>query len=213
MGRAVTSVRAPTKTAGITNAQMVRTQVKFRCSRQAKTPQTASDIILFFSSSVLCFISDSFVFLMDGFGEVSFLQTSGGSLQDLAAKLQRDYLVLFVDCCNSFDPYRLYRASESADSLLRVHVARPFTLYQLRELVLNKLERMIQELGARVVLVSGVGFYCLDDSFDKGEWTVIWAEVFDRLKVLSRDYNLLTLVSDGGAFDGSDCDDCLDAHN
>jgi hypothetical protein len=148
---------------------------------------------------------------MECFGQVSFVEAMGGSLQDWAAKMQTDNLVLYVDCCNSMDPYRLYRVSGSEESLNRVLVARPFTLYQLRELVLNKLEKMVQETGARIVMVSGVGFYGFDDSFDKEEWSVIWSEVYGRLKTLSKDYGLLTLVSDGGASDGPDCQDGVDA--
>jgi len=134
---------------------------------------------------------------MEAFGEVSFVEAIGGSLQDWAAKMQRDSLVLYVDCCNSHDPYRLYKVSGSEDSQNRVLVARPFTLNQLRELVLNKLETMVQSTGARVVMVSGVGYYSPDNSSDRGEWSAIWSEVYARLRALSKDYGLLTLVSDG----------------
>ncbi|MFH0861691.1 MAG: hypothetical protein V1875_01555 [Candidatus Altiarchaeota archaeon] len=148
---------------------------------------------------------------MECFGEVSFVEAGGGSLQDWAARMQKDNLVLYVDCCNSIDPYRLYRVSGSEESLNRVLVARPFTLYQLRELVLNKLEKMVQETGARVVMLSGVGFYGLDDPFDKEEWSVIWSQVYGRLKALAKDYGLLALVSDGGGSYGQDCEDGFDA--
>jgi hypothetical protein len=144
---------------------------------------------------------------MASFGEARLVEA--GSLQDLAAEYQKDHRVLYVDCCNGFDPYRLCRLGGEA-ALERVDVARPFTFYQLRELVLNKLERMVQSTGAKVVLVAGVGFFRLDDPIDPEEYSVIWEEIWERLKSLSKDYGLLTLVSDGGAY-GSDGQDRVDA--
>jgi hypothetical protein len=138
------------------------------------------------------------------FGQVSFVAAQGGSLQDWAARLQSDHRVLFIDCCNSFDPYRLYRVSQSRDCLTRVRVARPFTLYQLRELVLNKLEDALRQGQERVLMVSGVGYFGFDDEVDAKERALIWADVFTRLESLSQGLGLMTLVSDGGVFNGSD---------
>jgi hypothetical protein len=148
---------------------------------------------------------------MASFGEVSLIEAAGGSLQDLAAKYQEEHRVLYIDCCNSFDPYRLYRLAGCGEALERVLVARPFTLYQLRELVLNKLERMVQSSGARVVLVAGVGYFRMDEPIEADEFSAIWGGVWERLKTLSRDYKLLTLVSEGGGSDGPDGQDRVDA--
>lgn len=148
---------------------------------------------------------------MVSFGCISFVEAVGGSLQDLAAEYQKSHKVLYVDCCNSFDPYRLYRVAKDEKALERVEVARPFTLYQLRELILNKLEKMVQSSGASVVMLAGVGFFKMDEPIEAEEFAVVWSDVWERLKALSRDYNLLTLISDGGVFDGSDGSDSIDA--
>jgi len=119
-------------------------------------------------------------------------------LMTLAARIQKRFPVLYVDCANTFDPYVLYRVTRDESVLDRVYVSRPFTIYQLRELVFGKLERAIQRLSAKVLLVSKPDSYELDSPLDKEEYKLIYDRVCGRIKTLTIDYSLLTTVSYGG---------------
>ncbi|MFZ2455071.1 MAG: hypothetical protein WAX07_01155 [Candidatus Altiarchaeia archaeon] len=134
---------------------------------------------------------------MDSFGtvrEVRYVKRDH-ALMMLAAKIQRMFNVLYVDCANTFDPYILYRVTKDESVLDRVYVSRPFTIYQLRELVFGKLERAIQKLSAKVLLVSGPDAYELDSPFDKKEYDLLSERVAGRIKTLTVDYGLLMTVS------------------
>lgn len=141
---------------------------------------------------------------MESFGTVSELRCHGSDqvLMTLAARIQERFPVLYVDCANTFDPYVLYRVTRDESVLDRVYVSRPFTIYQLRELVFGKLERAIQKLSAKVLLVSRPDSYGLDSPLDKGEYDLIQSRVAGRIKTLTIDYSLLTTVSYGGDLHG-----------
>ena len=122
----------------------------------------------------------------------------------LAAKLQDDANVLYIDCRNMFDPHKLFRLTNSEESLNKVFVVRPFTLYQLRELVLKKLEYGIQKLNAKSLIISGLSAFKDDHRIDEEEMESINTRIFERIESLTRDYNLYTVVSWGGIH-GSHC--------
>jgi hypothetical protein len=137
---------------------------------------------------------------MESFGTVSELRChrSDTVLMTLAAKLQERFSVLYVDCANTFDPYVLYRVTRDESVLDRVYVSRPFTIYQLRELVFGKLERAIQKLSAKVLLVSRPDSFEADSPLDEAEYKLLSERVAGRIKTLTVDYGLLTTVSYGG---------------
>jgi predicted nucleotidyltransferase component of viral defense system len=141
---------------------------------------------------------------MEKIGEVNEIrcEQSDRKLMYYAAKLQEHNNVLYVDCCNTFDPYLLYRITRDEKVLDKVYVSRPFTVYQLRELIFNKLEKTIQNLSPRALLVPKINCYSADSPLDEEEYTTIFLKVLDRIKTLTKDYNLLTMVSYGGRRDG-----------
>lgn len=108
-------------------------------------------------------------------------------------------IVSYVDCVNSFDPYLVYKVCRDESALDRVHVARPFTVYQLRELVYGKLEGMLQSSGARALIVSGLSGYRADSPLEDEEYESIQERVLERIESLTRDYQLYTVVSCGGS--------------
>jgi hypothetical protein len=128
---------------------------------------------------------------MDSFGTVGEVRyvKSDHALMMLAARMQEMFSVLYVDCANSFDPYVLYRVTRDESVLDRVYVSRPFTSYQLRELVFGKLERVIQKLSAKILLVSKPDSYEADNPFDKGEYNLISERVAGRIKTLASTMN------------------------
>lgn len=143
---------------------------------------------------------------MDSFGTVQEIRCARGDhvLLALAARMQEAFNVLYVDCENTFDPYVLYRVTRDESVLDRVYVSRPFTIYQLRELVFGKLEKAIQKLSAKVLLVSRPDAYEVDSPLDKNEYNLISERVAGRIKTLTVDYGLMTMVSYRGGSNGPD---------
>ncbi len=143
---------------------------------------------------------------MESFGKVTELRGAGTDmkLMALAAKLAKTFNVLYVDCANTFDPYVLYRVTRDEKVLDTVYVSRPFTVYQLRELVYGKLEKAIQKLAARALFVSKPDSYEADSPLDETEYKLIQERVSGRIKTLTTDYCLYTLIAYGGVANGQD---------
>jgi len=137
---------------------------------------------------------------MDAPGLVRYFSGRGSDvrLQYLAARLEKEFPVLFIDCCNTFDPYYLYRACRDESVLDRIYVSRPFTVYQMRELIFCKLEAAIQRLLPRALFVSGIDSYEADNPLDEKEYEIIKGRVLGRIKTLSSDYVLPTYISSFG---------------
>ena len=126
--------------------------------------------------------------------EVTLCQSPRGDLIGEAAILQRLHHVIYVDCLNSFDPHRLYRLAGDESCLERIHICRPFTLYQLREAVKYKLEAAIQETKSEAVLVSDPTVFEVDGEVGGEEYHHIMGDILGRLEALTRDYMLVTLL-------------------
>jgi len=122
----------------------------------------------------------------------------GKRLTELAARLSETGHVLYVDCANRFDPYELFRTSRDESCLERVHVCRPFTAYQLRELVFQKLEPAIQYLGSQAMLFAGIDSYGTEGPMDEKELILIRERVVARIASLAKDYGIYAAISYGG---------------
>ena len=110
-----------------------------------------------------------------------------GGLQEDAARLGASRVVLYVDCCpGRCTPLR---------GLPGVIVSRALTLDGLWELVMHRLKATARDSSASVLMVSGLD--CLGRGVDGREYEALRAQVLDRLRALSRECGLLTMVSKG----------------
>ncbi len=117
-------------------------------------------------------------------------------LMNTAAKLQEQGRVTYIDCRNTFDPYQIYKASDRDETAFdRIYVARPFTVYQLKELVYMKLEKLIQDTGSRILLISCINSFRGDGVLQEEEYSTIVDRVRQRIDSLTSSYNLLTVLS------------------
>jgi hypothetical protein len=135
-------------------------------------------------------------------GFVSFINGAGKGLTCEAAVCQLKDRVLYVDCGNQFDPHQYYRRTKSDKSLEETLVVRPFTLYQLKSFVLEKLEKVIQESKVKYVLVSGIEYYRFDDEQEASEYKTIIERVLGHFRRLAGDYQIHVIVDLGGAVGG-----------
>ncbi|MFH1721559.1 MAG: hypothetical protein ABH950_03030 [Candidatus Altiarchaeota archaeon] len=131
------------------------------------------------------------------FGRIHFVDGPAGEtlgyMLTLAASRQGYGPVIYVDCHNSFDPYYLHRTFKDRDPigrLKKILVSRPFTVYQLRELVDKKLEEAVVKHKSKVLLVSAI-----DGFREDKETPIITKKVMDRIDSLTQRYGLITVVS------------------
>ena len=104
--------------------------------------------------------------------------------------------VMFIDCANRFDPYYINKASggRGKDYLKHIFVSRPFTIYQLKELITEKLEDFILTKGCKVLLVNCINAFD-KDSVKPDEAKAIKNNVKQKIRELTRRYGLTTVVS------------------
>lgn len=105
-------------------------------------------------------------------------------MMSLAIHLQSFGQIYYIDCMNSFDPYFIH---ENDGFLECVYVCRPFTIYQLREVVLNRLNQV-----SGFLLVSGLNFF--NDDVEKDEADAITDLVLERIQEVTSDRDLISVV-------------------
>lgn len=100
-----------------------------------------------------------------------------------AAMLGAQGAVIFIDAGNRFDPYYLrerFPGLVQQGVLERILVTRPFTTYQLRELV-RSLPAAIGQTDAQGVVVPCVDRLFFDSSIPTGELRAVLRQVLQRL--------------------------------
>ena len=76
--------------------------------------------------------------------------------------------VLYIDAANAFDPYLVSRLARQKgrnpqELLQRILISRPFTCYQLQTLLQDRMETAVEEMGAGLVILSGMVDLLLDE--------------------------------------------------
>ncbi|MFH1836376.1 MAG: hypothetical protein ABH851_09330 [Methanobacteriota archaeon] len=118
------------------------------------------------------------------------------AMMAVAVGLQDKGEVMFVDCANRFDPYFINKASggRGRQYLKHIFVSRPFTIYQLKELVVEKLEEFVKNNGCRVLLINCINYFD-GDGVGKEEAKAIKEMVHEKVAQITRDYGLTTVIS------------------
>ena len=101
-----------------------------------------------------------------------------------AASSQR--LVLYIDAANAFDPYLVSllaqrRGRDPLELLQRILISRPFTCYQLQTLLQDRVEAVIEEKGAGLVILSGIVDLLLDPAVRDWEAKRIMGKVLEAI--------------------------------
>ena len=106
----------------------------------------------------------------------------------LAVELGGRGVVVFLDCGNGFDPYQVLKLAENrleaVRILKRVFVSRPFTFYQLRELVYKDLEAAAKNHGTNEIVIFALTTLFLDDSRNEEEKIGVLNSIANKLKEL-----------------------------
>ncbi len=117
------------------------------------------------------------------------------------AVLELDEDAVLVDGGNVADPYALSSVCRRLrvrprDVLPRVHIARAFTSFQMSSILEDALPRAVEEHSPAVVAVSCVDELYHDDNVDRDQATVLLGRALDRVRDLTVDEGLVTLLAD-----------------
>jgi len=108
--------------------------------------------------------------------------------------------VIYVDGGNTLDPYllttacRLFR--QDPEYVLRhIQVARAFTVFQLDTMLTQNLERILDQVKPRLVLVSCISELYLDRDVNWSEAKVLFESGFLKLQEMTKKYNTTTILT------------------
>ncbi len=111
--------------------------------------------------------------------------------------------VVFVDGGNSVDPHGMValgkRAGLTRDEILpRVHVARAFTCNQMTELILNMVDKELEETRAELAVLACLPEMYLDEDVDVGEAHALFQRSMRAIRQTIADRDVVGLVTNAG---------------
>ncbi len=139
-------------------------------------------------------------------GEVTYLYSTGrkvfGVIRCLmisALLMDHDEEIIYLDGCNSMNPYRLVRMCKRrgmrAEGLLhRIKVCRAFTAYQMSSIIEEDLGKVLDK--ASFLIVAGMQYMYQDKDMKYPEASALVERAVRHISALGRDRNLFILLMD-----------------
>ncbi len=107
--------------------------------------------------------------------------------------------VIFVEGGNTFRLYKIARLAQlhqlnPVETLKRIFISRAFTAYQLTALVMEKLEETIQGYNPKLIIVSDVAGFFLDEDIKEEEAERVYSQLVDYLANFAKKHQV-TLIA------------------
>lgn len=111
--------------------------------------------------------------------------------------------VVFVDGGNSVDPHSMVALGKRAgltryEILPQVHVARAFTCHQMTSLILDMLDKKIEETHAELAVLACLPEMYLDEDVDVGEAHALFQRSMRAIRQTIADRDVVGLVTNAG---------------
>lgn len=108
--------------------------------------------------------------------------------------------VVFIDGGNKFRLYKIARLSQlhqmdPKQVLERIYISRAFTAYQLTSLLMEKLEETVKKYNAKVVVISDIAGFFLDEDVDNEEACSIYGQVLNYLSGFARKNKVIIIAT------------------
>ena len=89
--------------------------------------------------------------------------------------------VLFIDCANAFDPYKILKISnnrlKAKHALQNILISRPFTIFQLKRLVEHDVLKELRKDNSGLLVLFGVTQMFLDEDIKIEERKAVLKEI------------------------------------
>lgn len=111
--------------------------------------------------------------------------------------------VVFLDGGNSIDPHGMVALGKRvgltrAEILPRVHVARAFTCHQMTTLILDMLDRKVEDMGAGLVVLSCLPEMYLDEDVERGEAHQLFMRSMRAIRGVMAEREAIGLATNAG---------------
>ena len=108
--------------------------------------------------------------------------------------------VVFIDGGNTFRLYKIARLAQlhqlnPRQVLERIFISRAFTAYQLTSLILDKLEETIKNCNAKLVVISDIAGFFLDNDVPHEEAQRIYSQIISYLSSFARKHQIILIAT------------------
>jgi hypothetical protein len=107
---------------------------------------------------------------------------------------------IFIDGGNTFRLYKISRLAElhhlnPREVLERIFISRAFTAYQLTSLILDKLEETIKAYNAKLVVISDIAGFFLDNDIPHEEAQRVYSQVISYLSAFAKKHQIIIIAT------------------
>lgn len=108
--------------------------------------------------------------------------------------------VVFIDGGNTFRLYKIARLAQlhqlnPRQVLERIFISRAFTAHQLTSLIMDKLEETIKNCNAKLVVISDIAGFFLDNDIPHEEAQRIYSQIISYLSSFARKHQIILIAT------------------
>ena len=108
--------------------------------------------------------------------------------------------VVFIDGGNTFRLYKIARLAQlhqlnPQQVLERIFISRAFTAYQLTSLILDKLKETVKSYNAKLVVISDIAEFFLDNDIPHEEAQRIYSQIISYLSSFAREHQVILVAT------------------
>jgi hypothetical protein len=108
--------------------------------------------------------------------------------------------VVFIDGGNTFRLYKIARLAQfhqlnPQEVLERIFISRAFTAYQLTSLILDKLEETVKQYDAKLVVISDIAGFFLDNDVPHEEAQRVYSQIVSYLSCFARKHQIVVVAT------------------
>jgi len=108
--------------------------------------------------------------------------------------------VVFIDGGNTFRLYNISRLAQlhqlnPTETLKHIFISRAFTAYQLTSLIMEKLEETVKAYSAKLVIVSDIAGFFLDNDVPQEEAQRIYSQIVIYLSNFARKHQIVLIAT------------------
>ncbi len=108
--------------------------------------------------------------------------------------------VVFIDGGNTFRLYKITRLAQihqlnPQQVLERIFISRAFTAYQLTSLILDKLEETIKKYNAKLVVISDIAGFFLDNDVPHEEAQRVYSQITSYLSSFAKKHQIIVVAT------------------
>ena len=108
--------------------------------------------------------------------------------------------VVFIDGGNTFRLYKISRLAQlhhlnPRQVLERIFISRAFTAYQLTSLILDKLEEAVKTYNAKLVVISDIAGFFVDNDVPHEEATKVYNQITSFLSIFAKKHQIIVIAT------------------